>query len=102
MGWIGEAAAGLFPLVSVVFPVSQHEEDEDFLTGIKNASNQTIFVAADIEHDTVSHNAGGGKGGFYISPGMPLNRIMADMLVPSLEGSLCVFMARKFPEVSEA
>jgi len=81
--------------------VSQHEEDEDFLTGIENASDEPEFVATDIKDDTISNDAGSGEDIFDISPRMPANGGVADMLVPSLKGSLRGLPTGEIPELAQ-
>ena len=97
----GETATRRFPLVAIVFFVSQCEEDEDFLTGIENASDEPKFVSTDVKDDTISDKAGSGEDNFDVGPRMPANGGMADVLVPSLKGSLRGLPTGEIPELAQ-
>ena len=66
-----KAAAFVFPLVRVVLLMRHDFENEYFLAGIQNASDQPVLVASDVEDDTVANEAGAAKLLPDISPGLP-------------------------------
>ena len=58
----------MFPLAFVVLVVSHYLQNEDLLGRVSNATDQPVFVAADVEHNAVAENTRTGERGLHVSP----------------------------------
>src|SRR5262245_62704777 len=76
-------------------------QNEDLLAGVENAGDQPILVAADIEDDAVTDDAGTPELGFDLAPRLPGDCPAVDVSVPSSERPLGRAMARNLPELSQ-
>jgi hypothetical protein len=97
----GETTAILFPLVLVVLRMAQGFKDKDLLAWVKDAGDQPVLVATDVENDAVSDNACTAEVSFDIAPRTPGNGPMVDMRVPSTQCTISVPAAGQFPKLSK-
>src|SRR5690606_35482291 len=93
-----ETAAFLLPLLFVVLLVSHYLENEHLLARVQDTGDQTVLVAADVEHDAVPDNAGRAELRFHVAPRLPRDGPAADVRIPCPERPLGVPMPRQFPE----
>jgi len=96
-----EAAALILPGALVVLCVSHDLEDEDLLAGIQHAGDQAVLFPTDVEHNTVTDDAGGGVIRSYVGPGFPGNRFAVDVGLPCPKRPLGVIVSQLLPELRE-
>jgi hypothetical protein len=82
--------------------VRHHFQDEDLLALIKNSSDETVFIPANIEDGTISDQAGRGEGLLHIGPRTPRDTFVAHMRVPGPQGPFHVAAIWRFPKLAEA
>jgi hypothetical protein len=76
-------------------------EDENLLAGIQNSSNEPEFVAANVEHNAITNNAGRAEIRFDIAPSLPLNRSAVDVCVPRPKRSFGIPALGQRPKPSQ-
>jgi len=81
--------------------LSHDFQNEDFLALIEDASDQSILVASNVEHNAIADNVGTSKNCTYVAPVLPGYLTVVYVGVPRLEWSFGVSAVGTFPELPQ-
>ena len=76
-------------------------QNEDFLALVEDASDQSILVASNVEHNAVTDKVGTSKTRAYVAPILPGYLTVAYVSIPRLEWFLGISAVWTFPELPQ-